>query len=98
MVHERDARNGGPDQSVRRKRNVRGSPGRRDVADMSRTMTTTASESSSGIRSLRQTLGARSSVARARRLLQRMQWPLAILALLVVPALILDDRAVTSES
>ena len=31
-------------------------------------------------------------VRRGRRLLKRMQWPLAILALLVVPALIVEDR------
>jgi hypothetical protein len=55
--------------------------------------TTTAIQSLTGIMGIRGTVAQQSWEAGARRLLQRMQWPLAIMALLVVPALILEERA-----
>ena len=35
----------------------------------------------------------RARLRRIRRLLHRMEWPLAVLALLIVPVLILEDRS-----
>jgi voltage-gated potassium channel len=56
------------------------------------TSMTTATQSLRNISEIRGRLKDHRNVARAQRLLTRMQWPLALAALLVVPLLILEDR------